>query len=144
MPIAAHMGIVDNPYLAEQRVLTIDLASDPLVIFGAAGRGKTTFLKSLILTLASNLSPAELHIFALDFGRGGLKALRSLPHIGGIVDVNEEERVERLMRMVRNTIDERQRGLARPTTRWPTTTRRTRTAAFPAVLVVIDNASEFT
>jgi S-DNA-T family DNA segregation ATPase FtsK/SpoIIIE len=136
------MGVIDNPYLAEQRVLTIDLASDPLAIFGAAGRGKTTFLKSLAIGLAATHSPADLHIFALDFGRGGLKALKSLPHIGGIVEVNEEERVERLLRMVRNTIDDRQRKLqaydsiaeynaANPNDR------------LPAVLVLIDNASEF-
>jgi S-DNA-T family DNA segregation ATPase FtsK/SpoIIIE len=136
------MGVIDNPYLAEQRLLTIDLGSDPLVVFGAAGRGKTTFLKSLAIGLAATHSPADLHIFALDFGRGGLKALKSLPHIGGIVEVNEEERVERLLRMVRNIIDDRQRKLqaydsladynaANPSDR------------LPAVLVLIDNASEF-
>jgi S-DNA-T family DNA segregation ATPase FtsK/SpoIIIE len=136
------MGVIDNPYLAEQRVLTIDLGSDPLAIFGAAGRGKTTFLKSLAIGLAATHSPADLHIFALDFGRGGLKALKSLPHVGGIVEVNEEERVERLLRMVRNTIEDRQRKLqafdsladynaANPDDR------------LPAVLVMIDNASEF-
>ena len=136
------MGVIDNPYLAEQRVLTIDLGSDPLAVFGAAGRGKTTFLKSLVIGLAATLSPADLHIFALDFGRGGLKALKSLPHIGGIVEVNEEQRVERLLRMVRNTIEDRQRKLqafdsladynaANPNDR------------LPAVLVLIDNVSEF-
>ncbi|MBI5348021.1 MAG: hypothetical protein HZB77_01685, partial [Chloroflexi bacterium] len=97
----APIGIVDNTFLAEQRVLNIDLSGDPLIIFGAAGRGKTTFLKSLLISLAAQYSPADLHIFALDFGRGGLKALRKLPHVGGIVDTNEEERVERLIRMLR-------------------------------------------
>jgi DNA segregation ATPase FtsK/SpoIIIE-like protein len=140
--LKASVGVVDNPYRASQKLLSPDLADDPLLALGAAGRGKTTFLRSLIVALASAHSPADLHIQILDFGRGGMKALRHLPHIGGIVDVNEEERVERLMRMVRNIIDERQRKLqaydsleeynvANPD------------SAFAKVLVVIDNVSEF-
>src|SRR5579859_4451493 len=108
LTIKTPIGVVDNPYLAQQRVLTIDLSSDPLVIFGSAGRGKSTFLKSLLISLAAVHSPAELHMYALDFARGGLKALKTLPHMAGIVDLNEEERVERLLRMVRNTIEDRQ------------------------------------
>jgi S-DNA-T family DNA segregation ATPase FtsK/SpoIIIE len=140
--LEACMGIVDNPYEASQKVMKIDLTDDPLIVFGAAGRGKTTFLRSLILSLAATHSPSDLHIQVLDFGRGGMKALRHLPHIGGIVDANEEERVERLMRMVRYTIDDRQNrlqeydsleeyNLANPD------------RAFPKMLVVIDNIGEF-
>src|SRR5260370_30758404 len=81
-------------------------------------------------------------MYALDFARGGLKALRGLPHMAGIVDLNEEERVERLMRMVRNTIEERQTkiqaydSLADYNLKNPD-------VAFPAVVVVVDNVSEF-
>ena len=42
------IGLVDNPYRAEQRLLTLDLADGPVVLFGAAGRGKTTFIKTLL------------------------------------------------------------------------------------------------
>ena len=136
------MGIVDNTFLAEQRILNIDLSGDPLVIFGAAGRGKTTFLKSLLISLAAKYSPADLHIFVLDFGRGGLKALRKLPHVGGIVDTNEEERVERLIRMLRNIIDERQLKLQAYDSLTDYNAKNPE-AAFPPVLVAIDNVSEF-
>jgi DNA segregation ATPase FtsK/SpoIIIE-like protein len=142
VPMVAAMGVVDNPYRAEQRLLEIDMAGDSLAVLGAAGRGKTTFLKSLILTLAATLSPAELHVYALDFGRGGLKGLRTLPHIGGIVDVNEEERVERLMRLLRNLVNERQQTLAAYDS-MEDYNQKNPEAAFPAVLVVIDNVSEF-
>jgi DNA segregation ATPase FtsK/SpoIIIE-like protein len=139
--LEAQMGIVDNPYRASQKIMNIDLASDPLIVFGAAGRGKTTFLRSLVLSLAARYSPSDLHIQVLDFGRGGMKALRHVPHIGGIVDAHEEERVERFMRMIRHAIDERQHrvqeydsleefNLANPE------------HAFPKLLVVIDNISE--
>ncbi|MEK7443175.1 MAG: FtsK/SpoIIIE domain-containing protein [Chloroflexota bacterium] len=143
-PLVANalIGIVDNTFLAEQRVLNIDLSGDPLIIFGAAGRGKTTFLKSLLISLAAQYSPADLHIFALDFGRGGLKALRKLPHVGGIVETNEEERVERLIRMLRNILDERQLKLQAYDSLADYNAKNPE-AAFPPVVVAIDNVSEF-
>ena len=140
--LQASLGLLDNPYQAEQRLLNIDLAGDPLVVFGAAGRGKTTFLKSLILSLAAEFSPADLHIFALDFGRGGLKALKVLPHLGGIVDANEEERVERLMRMLRTILDDRQHKLQAYDSLADYNEKHLKDS-LPRVLVVIDNVSEF-
>jgi S-DNA-T family DNA segregation ATPase FtsK/SpoIIIE len=140
--VRSKIGLVDNPYRAEQRVLTLDLGSDPLVVFGSAGRGKSTFIKSLLITLAAQHSPSELHMYALDFARGGLKALKSLPHMAGIVDLNEEERVERLLRMVRNTIEERQNKIQAYDSLTDYNIKNP-DSAFPAVVVVIDNISEF-
>jgi len=142
MPVEATMGLIDNPYLAQQRLLTVDVAGDPLLVLGASGRGKTTFLKSLVICLAAQHSPAELHIFGLDFGRGGLKALRTLPHVAGIVEGNEPERVERLFRMIRNTIDDRQRKLQAFDSLADYNAANPQNA-FPAVLVVVDNVAEF-
>ncbi len=143
-PIAleARIGIVDNPYQAEQRVLNVSVSNDPLIVLGAAGRGKSTFLKTLITALAARYSPAELHIFAMDFARGGLKALRALPHVGGIVDSNEEERVERLFRMIRNTIDERQIRLSAYDSLNDHNVKNPDNV-MPLILVVVDNVSEF-
>ena len=140
--LKAALGIVDNPYRAEQRVLEIDLTADPLLLFGSAGRGKTVFLKSLIISLAAQRSPAELHFFILDFGRGGLKGLRPLPHVAGIVDTNEEERVERLLRMVRHTIDDRQQKLQAYDSLADYNAKNPQ-HPMPAVVVVVDNVSEF-
>ena len=142
LPVKAALGIIDNPYLSEQRLLTIDLSADPMLILGASGRGKSAFLKSLMVALAAQRSPDELHMYVLDFARGGLKALRNLPHVGGIVDASEDERVERLMRIIRNTIDERQQKLAAYDS-LDDYNAKNPASPFPAVLVVIDNVSEF-
>ena len=142
LPVNANVGIVDNTLLAEQRLMNVDLTGDPLIVFGASGRGKTTFVKSLLLSLAASHRPDELHIYVLDFGRGGLKALRPLPHIGGIVETNEEERVERFMRMIRNIIDDRQQKLASYDSMEDYNARNA-SAPLPAIVVVVDNAVEF-
>jgi S-DNA-T family DNA segregation ATPase FtsK/SpoIIIE len=136
------IGLIDNPYQAKQLIYNMDLAADPIVAFGAAGRGKTTFLKSLILSLCASHSPEQLQIFALDFGRGGLKSLKVMPHIGGIVDANEDERVERLLRMVRHIIDARQQKLVAYDSMQAYNAANPQDP-MPAVVVVIDNVAEF-
>jgi DNA segregation ATPase FtsK/SpoIIIE-like protein len=141
-PLVVDVGIVDNPYAAEQRLLTIDVPRGPLVLFGASGWGKTTFLRTLITALAATHSPAELQIYALDFGKGGLNVLQALPHLGGSIDSTEEGRVERLMRMLSNLVETRKSrvmkygSLAAYNAEHPD-------AILPAVLVVIDNFAEF-
>ncbi len=141
-PLQVDIGIVDNPYDSEQRLLTIDLPRGPLVLFGAPGWGKTTFLRSLLIALASKYSPRELLIYAMDFGKGGLNVLQALPHLGATIDSTEEQRVERLLRMLANMLENRRAkimeygSLAAYNAENPDD-------VIPAVLVVVDNFGEF-
>jgi DNA segregation ATPase FtsK/SpoIIIE-like protein len=145
LPMFATIGIVDDPFQSKQRLLTIDMAADPIVLFGASGRGKSTFLKSVLMSLAAQRSPAELNIFALDFGRGGLIALRSMPHVGALIDVSQPERVKQLFRMVRGMMAERQERLAKFASLedYNATVKDNPELMFPAVVVAIDNFAEF-
>ncbi|HEX9676190.1 MAG TPA: FtsK/SpoIIIE domain-containing protein, partial [Anaerolineales bacterium] len=145
LPLKVNMGLVDNPFDAEQRLLTLDLARDPLVVFGAAGRGKSTFLKSLVLTLAATRSPDELHVFLLDFGRGGLKSIAALPHCGASIDASQPERVEQLFRMVQGQMKDRQERLAAYDSMedYNAAKQGDPTNQFASMLVVIDNFAEF-
>jgi type VII secretion protein EccCb len=138
------IGIVDNPYQASQKPLKIDFTNGHAVVFGASGRGKTTFLRTVITGLALTHSPDELHIFILDFGGRAMSMLSDLPHVGAVVTSEEEERVLRALRKVNDIIDQRQvlfseakvnsldsYNLAHPE------------KILPAILVVIDNFAEF-
>jgi DNA segregation ATPase FtsK/SpoIIIE-like protein len=145
LPMKATFGIVDNPFRAEQKLLSLDLSQDPIVVFGASGRGKSTFVKSLLFTLAAQRSPNELHMYALDFGRGGLKALRALPHCGATIDASQPERVAQLFRMVRGLMTERQEKLAKFSSieEYNQLNKDNPDLMFPSVIVVIDNFAEF-
>lgn len=138
------VGIIDNPYQASQKPLKIDFPNGHAVVFGASGRGKTTFLRTVITSLALTHSPDELHIYILDFGGRALTILSDLPHVGAVITSEEEERVLRVLRKVNDIIDYRQvlfseakvnsldsYNLANPEKR------------LPAVLVVMDNFAEF-
>ncbi len=138
------VGLIDNPYQASQKPLKIDFPSGHAVIFGASGRGKTTFLRTAITSLALTHSPDELHIYILDFGGRALSVLGDLPHSGAVITSEEEERVLRTLRKISDIIDQRQiwfseakvnsldsYNLAHPEN------------TLPAVLVVVDNFAEF-
>ena len=138
------IGIVDNPYQASQKPLKIDFTNGHAVIFGASGRGKTTFLRTVVTGLALTHSPDELHVYVLDFGGRALTILSDLPHVGAVITSEEEERVLRSLRKINDIIDYRQvlfsearannldsYNLAHPE------------KALPAVLVVMDNFAEF-
>jgi type VII secretion protein EccCb len=138
------IGIIDNPYQASTKPLRIDFPNGHAVIFGASGRGKTTFLRTVITSLALTHSPDELHIYILDFGGRAMSILSDLPHVGAVITSEEEERVLRSLRKVNDIIDHRQvlfseakvnsldsYNIAHPE------------KPLPAVLIVMDNFAEF-
>jgi DNA segregation ATPase FtsK/SpoIIIE-like protein len=138
------IGLVDNPYQASQKPLRIDFTNGHAVIFGASGRGKTTFLQTVIASLVLTHSPDELHIYILDFGGRAMSIMSDLPHVGAVITAEEEERVMRVLRRISDIIDKRQvlfseakannldsYNLGHPE------------KPLPAILVVIDNFAEF-
>lgn len=138
------IGIVDNPYQASQRPLKVDFTNGHAVIFGSSGRGKTTFLRTIITSLVLTHSPDELHIYILDFGGRAMTILRDLPHVGAVVTSEEEERVLRALRKVNDIIDYRQVLFSEAKVNSLDSYNLSHPQKpLPAVLVVIDNFAEF-
>lgn len=138
------IGLIDNPYQASEKPLRIDFTNGHAVVFGSSGRGKTTFLQTVITSLALTHSPDELQVYILDFGGRAMQVMSDLPHVGAVITAEEEERVTRVLRKVSDIIDQRQvlfseakannldsYNLSHPD------------KPLPAILVVIDNFAEF-
>ncbi|MCB0200914.1 MAG: hypothetical protein KDI03_12665, partial [Anaerolineae bacterium] len=139
-------GLVDDPAEARQIPLSFDLSRDHLVAFGDSGWGKTSFLRTLITSLATTHSPNELHVYVLDLGGRNFRSLEELPHIGAVIYADEETFDERLMRLlgkIERIVDERQMLLsdAAANNLWEFNERYPE-QALPAVLVAIDNFAE--
>ena len=90
----------------------VDFRRGHAVIFGASGWGKTTFLRTLVATLAATHSPTELHVYILDFGGRQMNVLRDLPHVGEIITPDEEEKVTRLLRRLDQELNRRKTVLS--------------------------------
>jgi len=110
--LSAPIGLIDEVAGHAQPALTVTFrGANPraghVLITGAPNSGKTTTLLTLALSLAMRYPPDVLHLYALSLGSGGLDSLAALPHTGGLVTLNEPERVRLLMRRLLNRLDAR-------------------------------------
>ncbi|HWU58269.1 MAG TPA: FtsK/SpoIIIE domain-containing protein [Microbacteriaceae bacterium] len=103
------MGMVDRPERQQQdRACFYPDKDGHMAIFGTSGSGKSVLLRSLGIAagLATN---GTVHVYGLDFGTGTLRMLEALPHVGSIVSGDDHERVTRLLRTLRDILDDRSR-----------------------------------
>jgi DNA segregation ATPase FtsK/SpoIIIE, S-DNA-T family len=84
--LVAPIGVVDRPFDQRRDLLWLDVsgAAGHAVVVGAPQSGKSTLLRTLVLSFALTHSPREVQFYLLDFGGGGLAPMRDLPHVGGI------------------------------------------------------------
>jgi S-DNA-T family DNA segregation ATPase FtsK/SpoIIIE len=105
---AVAVGIVDEPARQRRSPLVVDFERDgSVLVYGASGTGKTTFLRTLALAFAEAAPPDEVHLYGLDFATRGLLALEELPHCGAVIAGEDEERVARLFTMLRRALERR-------------------------------------
>ncbi|WP_245708926.1 FtsK/SpoIIIE domain-containing protein [Ruania alba] len=93
------LGLADLP--AHQRQDPVYFAPDrdgSLLIFGTSGSGKSTVLKTLATAAGMRPDLGSTEVYGLDFASGALGALEKLPHVGSIIDGDDAERLQRLMR----------------------------------------------
>ncbi|MER7186856.1 FtsK/SpoIIIE domain-containing protein, partial [Streptomyces hyaluromycini] len=99
----------DLPALQQRRVAVADLASfGHLYVIGAPRSGRTQVLRTLAGSAARGLSCADVHLYGIDAGGGGLYAISSLPHCGGVVSRHDTERLSRLLRRLNKELTRRQ------------------------------------
>lgn len=64
------------------------------LIAGTTGSGKSVMLETYILSLALNYSPKQVRFILIDYKGGGMAdSFRNLPHVAGIIDNLQGERV---------------------------------------------------
>ncbi|MGH3696187.1 MAG: type VII secretion protein EccCa [Pseudonocardiaceae bacterium] len=93
------VGIVDKPYEQRRDLLWADLsgAAGHAVVTGGPQSGKSTLLRSMLMSLALTHTPAEVQFFCIDFGGGTLASLDGLPHSGGVAGRLEPDTVRRIL-----------------------------------------------
>lgn len=102
-------ALEDVPQLQQRRVAVADLASfGHLYVIGSPRSGRTQVLRTIAGSAARTLSTADVHLYGIDAGGGGLAALTALPHCGAVVSRHDMERLGRLLRRLNQELTGRQ------------------------------------
>lgn len=119
-------GLIDEPHLQRQSPYVCELGeAGNVVIYGGGGSGKTTAL--LTIAAATIAADPSAHVYGIDASGGRLGVLAQLPNTGDIIQVDEQDRVVRLLGMLKTLVAE----------------RSTAQQATPPVLLLIDGFSAF-
>ena len=92
----------------------LDLAASGghLVVLGAPQSGKSTVLRTIVVSAALNHLPGEVSFYCLDLGGGGLRVLEGLPHVAGVARL-DADRVRRTVAEVAAVLAEREEQFGR-------------------------------
>jgi DNA segregation ATPase FtsK/SpoIIIE, S-DNA-T family len=92
-------GLVDLPLQQRQEPLVLDFARKHgnLAVVGAPQAGKSTFLRTMLLSAMLTHTPDEARFYCLDFGGGTLAPLAAAPHIGTVAGRRDPELAWRLL-----------------------------------------------
>ncbi|MEQ0562994.1 type VII secretion protein EccCa [Amycolatopsis sp. NEAU-NG30] len=105
------LGIIDRPYEQRRDPLWADFsgAAGHGVIVGGPQSGKSTMLRTLIMSMALTHTPEEAQFYCLDLGGGTLAGLADLPHVGGVaVARREPDKARRIVAELTTLLTERE------------------------------------
>jgi len=108
--VSAILGLVDDPANQRQFPLEWDFAGGGgnLLVVGAPQSGKTALLRTLICSMSLRYAPGEVAFYCVDYGGGGLAPLQDLPHVAGVANRADPERISRTIAEIGNAVNERE------------------------------------
>jgi S-DNA-T family DNA segregation ATPase FtsK/SpoIIIE len=100
-------GVLDDPAAQAQVPVAFDPERDGnMAVIGTGGSGKSAFLRTVAVA-AGYRERGPCFVYGLDFGAHGMAIVEDLPHVGAVVPAADTERVARLVRQLREAVDER-------------------------------------
>lgn len=104
------IGVVDCPF--EQRrehlIVELDGAAGNVAVVGAPRSGKSTALQAIVCAVAATHDSGSARFYCLDFGGGGLSALRGLPHVGSVAGRRDTDLCRRTVAQLESILRSRE------------------------------------
>ncbi|MBR1458462.1 MAG: type VII secretion protein EssC [Oscillospiraceae bacterium] len=139
--IYADLGVYDAPARQRQELYTINAAAQNTFILGALQSGKTTLLQQMIRSLSTQYPPEQVQFYLIDYASLLLANFDALPHVGGVVVPNEEERLSNLLKLLGQEITQRKQHFKRAGVSSFLAYREAGHRDLPLIVVMIDNLS---
>ena len=110
-PLRVPLGTVDVPLEQRRETLVLDLAGagGHVAVIGGPLSGKSTALRSLVVSLSLTHTPAEVQFFVLDFGGGTFAPFDSAAHVASVATRDRGEVVHRTIAELEGIIADRER-----------------------------------
>lgn len=107
------IGEYDDPENQKQDLVKLDvLNSGNIAVFGTADSGKETLLNTIIYELVNKYTSNQLWIYILDFGSETFKIWKDAPHVGDVILTNDDEKVARFFKKIKDEIESRKELLS--------------------------------
>jgi len=136
----AAFAMADLPSQQVQRTVGVDWdARGSVAVFGGPGAGVSTTLRTL--TVSTLTGQGTTWVYGVDAGAGGLGLLRSLPGVGAVIDLDDRERLTRLVDLTCARLDERAERFAAAHASTLSQYRQVTETDEPRVLLVIDGVA---
>ncbi|MET9328513.1 type VII secretion protein EccCa [Tsukamurella sp. NPDC003166] len=109
-PLRVAIGVVDRPYDQRRDLLVVDLfgAQGNVAVVGGPQSGKSTALRTLVVSASLTHTPRQVQFYVLDFGGGSLAGLSGVPHVGSVAGRLDPDRVRRTVAEVSGLIRRRE------------------------------------
>ena len=140
--LTAYAGLVDDLPNQCQKPLLLNMEQGHWAIYGMPGLGKTTFIQTMLVSLANRYSPDEWHGYVIDMGRM-MRDFAGLPHVGGVMNAEEEDRIKRLFRYLTKLTANRKDLIADAGVKTIASYRRTMGINVPQIIIAIDGYLNF-
>lgn len=135
-----NLAMIDDPEAQSQSIYPYTLLEDGNVgVFGTSGYGKTQSLITLLMGIAENYSPEEVHFYLMDFGNGGLMPLKQLPHVGELFLMDEQQKINKFMAILQNEINLRKQLFQQTEVSSISMYNQLNDETLPVWFIVIDN-----
>ncbi|WP_306204569.1 type VII secretion protein EccCa [Actinoplanes sp. RD1] len=111
--LSVPIGLIDLPLKQDQETLVMDFGGvhGHLAAVGAPRTGRSTFLRTVLMSGMLTHTPDEMQFYCIDFGGGTLHPYAVAPHVGSVAGRNEPELVNRMFAEIRTLIVQRERQM---------------------------------
>ena len=134
------LGLKDVPEEQYQGPLKLKLKqAGHIALIGSPGYGRTTFLHNTIFDIARHYRPDQAHMYLFDFGTNGLMPVSDIPHVADYFTVDEEEKIEKVIKRVNQLVAERKQLLSQERVINIEQYNKATQTNVPNVFIIIDN-----
>jgi len=137
---SATIGVVDDPGNQSQYPLVLDFTKvGHTIVYGAPVTGKTTLLQTLLMSVAMTYRPDQVNMYVMDFGGWNMGVLRDLPHVGGIANDNDPDRLSKLSAMLLDALEDRKAKFSSAGVSNILSYHRSTDDSIPFIILAVDN-----